>query len=149
MPVVINFANIRQEGADLLHADGWIRRIPEAIYASYASFNWRPSSVCFYNINTIRPFPNERKVALHSDLWLNKYCVSSDEEITPPASGVHFRKKQQTRVQCRPRTLALWRQPTRINPLTQEINRSAKRCLTRFLLGILLLELCISLIYAW
>jgi hypothetical protein len=35
-----------------------------------------------------------------------------------------------------------------INPLTPELNPSAQRCLTRFLLGILLLEPCISLIYA-
>jgi hypothetical protein len=32
------------------------------------------------------------------------------------------------------------------NPLTPELNPSAQRCLTRFLLGILLLEPCISLI---
>jgi hypothetical protein len=37
-----------------------------------------------------------------------------------------------------------------VNLLTPELNRSAQRCLTRFfLLGTLLLELCISLIYAW
>jgi hypothetical protein len=36
-----------------------------------------------------------------------------------------------------------------INPLTAELNPSAQHCLTRFLLGILLLESCISLIYAW
>jgi hypothetical protein len=36
-----------------------------------------------------------------------------------------------------------------INSLTSELNPSAQRCLTRFLLGILLLEPCISLIYAW
>jgi hypothetical protein len=35
-----------------------------------------------------------------------------------------------------------------VNPLTPELNPSAQRCLTRFLLGILLLELCISLTYA-
>jgi hypothetical protein len=35
-----------------------------------------------------------------------------------------------------------------INPLTPELNPSTQRCLTRFLLGILLLEPCISLIYA-
>jgi hypothetical protein len=35
------------------------------------------------------------------------------------------------------------------NPLTPELNLSAQRCLTRCLLGILLLEPCISLIYAW
>jgi hypothetical protein len=35
-----------------------------------------------------------------------------------------------------------------INSLTPELNPSAQRCLTRFLLGILLLEPCISLIYA-
>jgi hypothetical protein len=35
-----------------------------------------------------------------------------------------------------------------INPLTPELNPSAQRCLTGFLLGILLLEPCISLIYA-
>jgi hypothetical protein len=35
---------------------------------------------------------------------------------------------------------------TIINPLTPELNPSAQRCLTRFLLGILLLELCTSLI---
>jgi hypothetical protein len=34
------------------------------------------------------------------------------------------------------------------NPLTPELNPSAQRCLTRFLLWILLLEPCISLIYA-
>jgi hypothetical protein len=38
---------------------------------------------------------------------------------------------------------------TYINPLTPELNPSAQRRLTRFLLGILLLEPCISLIYAW
>jgi hypothetical protein len=40
--------------------------------------------------------------------------------------------------------------PTDIyNPLTLELNRSAQLCLTRFfLLGILRLEPCISLIYA-
>jgi hypothetical protein len=35
-----------------------------------------------------------------------------------------------------------------VNPLTPELNPSAQRCVTRFLLGILLLEPCISLIYA-
>jgi hypothetical protein len=35
------------------------------------------------------------------------------------------------------------------NPLTPELNPSAQRCLTRFLLCILLLEPCISLIYVW
>jgi hypothetical protein len=35
-----------------------------------------------------------------------------------------------------------------INPLTLELNPSAQRCLMRYLLGILLLEQCISLIYA-
>jgi guanylate cyclase soluble subunit beta len=34
------------------------------------------------------------------------------------------------------------------NHLTPELNPSTQRCLTRFLLGILLLEPCISLIYA-
>jgi hypothetical protein len=34
-------------------------------------------------------------------------------------------------------------------PLTPELNPSAQRCLTRFFTGILLLEPCISLIYAW
>jgi hypothetical protein len=36
-----------------------------------------------------------------------------------------------------------------INPLTPKLNPSAQRCLTRFLLVILLLEPCISLMYAW
>jgi hypothetical protein len=36
-----------------------------------------------------------------------------------------------------------------VNPLTPELNPSAQRCLMRFLLGILLLEPCILLIYAW
>jgi hypothetical protein len=36
-----------------------------------------------------------------------------------------------------------------LNPLTPELNPSAQRCLRRFLLGILLLEPCILLIYAW
>jgi hypothetical protein len=36
-----------------------------------------------------------------------------------------------------------------INPLTPELNPTAQRCLTKFLMGILLLEPCISLIYAW
>jgi hypothetical protein len=37
-----------------------------------------------------------------------------------------------------------------INPLTPELNPSAQRCLTRFfLLDVLLLEPCISFIYAW
>jgi hypothetical protein len=35
-----------------------------------------------------------------------------------------------------------------INPLTPELNPSAQRCLTRFLLGMLLIEPCISLLYA-
>jgi hypothetical protein len=35
-----------------------------------------------------------------------------------------------------------------LNPSTQKLNPSAQRCLTRFLLGILFLEPCISLIYA-
>jgi hypothetical protein len=35
------------------------------------------------------------------------------------------------------------------NPLTPELNPSTQRCLTRFLLGILLLELCVSLIYKY
>jgi hypothetical protein len=34
-----------------------------------------------------------------------------------------------------------------INPLTPELNPSAQRCLTRFLLGIMFLEPRISLIY--
>jgi hypothetical protein len=35
-----------------------------------------------------------------------------------------------------------------LNPLTLELNPSTQRCLTRLLLGILLLELYISLMYA-
>jgi hypothetical protein len=35
-----------------------------------------------------------------------------------------------------------------INPLTPELNSFAQRCLTRFFTGILILEPCISLIYA-
>jgi hypothetical protein len=35
-----------------------------------------------------------------------------------------------------------------VNPLTPELNPSVQRCLTRVLLEILLLESCISLIYA-
>jgi hypothetical protein len=35
-----------------------------------------------------------------------------------------------------------------INPLTPELNPFAQRCVASFLLGILLLEPCISLIYA-
>jgi hypothetical protein len=38
--------------------------------------------------------------------------------------------------------------PLSFNSLTPELNPYAQRCLTRFLLGILLLEPCISLIYA-
>jgi hypothetical protein len=34
-----------------------------------------------------------------------------------------------------------------VNALTPELNPSTQRCLTKFLLGILLLEPCISLIY--
>jgi hypothetical protein len=34
------------------------------------------------------------------------------------------------------------------NPLMPELNLSAQRCLARFLMGILVLEPCISLIYA-
>jgi hypothetical protein len=36
-----------------------------------------------------------------------------------------------------------------LNSLTPELNPSAQRCLTRFFMGILLLEPRISLIYAW
>jgi hypothetical protein len=36
-----------------------------------------------------------------------------------------------------------------INPLPPELNPSSQRYLTRFLMGILVLEPCISLIYAW
>jgi hypothetical protein len=36
-----------------------------------------------------------------------------------------------------------------VNPLTPELNPSAQRCLTRFFLGIFLLEPYISLIYAF
>jgi hypothetical protein len=36
-----------------------------------------------------------------------------------------------------------------VNPLTLELNPSTQRCLTRFFISILLLEKCISLIYAW
>jgi hypothetical protein len=34
------------------------------------------------------------------------------------------------------------------NPLTPELNSSAQRCLTKYLLGIFLLDPCISLTYA-
>jgi hypothetical protein len=44
---------------------------------------------------------------------------------------------------------ALWAlRVVAISPLSPELNPSAQRYLTRFLLGILLLEPCISLIYA-
>jgi hypothetical protein len=36
-----------------------------------------------------------------------------------------------------------------INPLTQELNPSTRRCLTTFFTGDLAFEPCISLIYAW
>jgi hypothetical protein len=42
----------------------------------------------------------------------------------------------------------IWLITAEFNPLTPELKPSAQRCLTRFLLGILLLEPCISLIYA-
>jgi hypothetical protein len=35
-----------------------------------------------------------------------------------------------------------------LNPLTPELNPSAQRCMSRFLLGILLVEPCVLLIYA-
>jgi hypothetical protein len=35
-----------------------------------------------------------------------------------------------------------------VNPSTPELNPSAQRCLTRFFTGVLVLEPCISLIYA-
>jgi hypothetical protein len=38
---------------------------------------------------------------------------------------------------------------SRLNRLTLELNPSAQRCRTRFLLEILIFEPCISLIYAW
>jgi hypothetical protein len=38
---------------------------------------------------------------------------------------------------------AILSHPVPFNPLTPELNTSAQRCLTRFLLGILLLEPCI------
>jgi hypothetical protein len=46
------------------------------------------------------------------------------------------------------RIYALQKHKFTFNPLTPELNPSAQRCLTRFLLGILLLEPCISLMYA-
>jgi hypothetical protein len=42
-----------------------------------------------------------------------------------------------------------WRQIQILFYLTPELNPSAQRCMTRFLMGILFLEPCISLIYAW
>jgi hypothetical protein len=50
-------------------------------------------------------------------------------------------------VRLRPR--GYWDRQCNINPLTPEFNPSAQRFLTICLLGILLLEPCISLIYAW
>jgi hypothetical protein len=51
---------------------------------------------------------------------------------------------------CRTARRDLWIAMYCFNPLTPELNPSAQRCLTRFfLLEILLLEPCISLIYAW
>jgi hypothetical protein len=47
-----------------------------------------------------------------------------------------------------PLHLFLNRCRTSVNPLTPELNPSAQHCLTRFILGILLLEPCISLVYA-
>jgi hypothetical protein len=38
---------------------------------------------------------------------------------------------------------------SQFNPLTPELNPSAQHWLTKFLMGIFLLEACISLIYAW
>jgi hypothetical protein len=46
------------------------------------------------------------------------------------------------------KSLEFLSQKTALNPLTPELNPSAQRCLTSFLLVILLLESCISLIYA-
>jgi hypothetical protein len=43
----------------------------------------------------------------------------------------------------------VWHAAGLLNPLTPELNSSVQRCLTRILLGILLLEPWISLIYAW
>jgi hypothetical protein len=39
--------------------------------------------------------------------------------------------------------------PGKINLLTPELNSSAQRCLKRYFTGILLLEPCISITYAW
>jgi hypothetical protein len=48
-----------------------------------------------------------------------------------------------------PAILFPWKKPmAHINPLTPELNPSAQRCLTRFLLEILFFEPRISLIYA-
>jgi hypothetical protein len=41
-----------------------------------------------------------------------------------------------------------WNASHEISRLTPELNPSAQRCLTRFFTGILLIEMCISLIYA-
>jgi hypothetical protein len=46
------------------------------------------------------------------------------------------------------RSYVILRGNVQVNPLTPELNPSAQCCVTRFLLGIFLLEPCISLIYA-
>jgi hypothetical protein len=76
-------------------------------------------------------------------------CMSHCLSPPPPHTHTHSHTLLAARCYDVRSYLPNFPKTTRFNPLTPELNPSMQRCLTRFLLGILLLELCISLIYAW
>jgi hypothetical protein len=74
---------------------------------------------------------------------MDGYGEESDRETDGRTDGEIKKSQRQEE-----KTIDLFIQILVINPLTPELNPSAQRCLTRFLLGILLLEPYISLTYA-
>jgi hypothetical protein len=80
--------------------------------------------------------------------WKNKeISIGTSHDLHRKKVGLQITQQHFATLEIQAQTLpaAIW---CRFNPLTPELNPSAQRFLTRFLMGILLLEPCISLTYA-
>jgi hypothetical protein len=83
---------------------------------------------------------------------INDWAIESGSGSSDLYSeGTNFETRFGYRIswQCGIVTALACRFRVNVNRFTPELNPSAQRCLTRFLLGILLLEPCVSLIDAW
>jgi hypothetical protein len=93
----------------------------------HVAFTGRKNKICCENIT-------QRIVE-------NSLCNNPEERSSHPLQSGSLKSRN---ICCRYRHYVC-----QFNPLTSELNPSTQRCLTNFLLGILLLEPCILLIYVY